>query len=147
MLRRILSLLFAAFLCISVSAQTLKWYNPEDADFCVLQGQAFQEDSRVGFYHRLPARAKGNVRKVVWNLGRQTAGESIRFCTDSKNIKVRYKVKLRIAMNHMPATGVSGLDLYTYDRHGKELWLAPKLSFKDTVVYSYADIKTMKMNG
>ena len=139
--------MLTTFACIAMSAQSLKWYNPEDAGFHVVQGQAYHEDAREGFYDRFPLRAKEDLRRRVWNLSRQTAGESIRFITDSKNIKVRYKVKLRIAMNHMPATGVSGLDLYTYDRHGKELWLAPKYSFKDTVVYNYADIKPMKMRG
>ena len=140
-------MLLSAFAGITLSAQSIKWYNPESADFHVVQGQAFVEDAREGFYNRLPARAKEDLRKPVWNLSRQCAGESICFSTDSKNIKVRYKVKLRIAMSHMPATGVSGVDLYTYDRHGAELWLAPKYSFKDTVVYSYSDIKPMKMRG
>lgn len=130
---------------MTLSAQSLKWYNPQDAYFHVVQGQAFGDEARGGFYQRLPLRAKETVRKAVWSISRQTAGESIRFCTDSKNIKVRYKVKMRTAMNHMPATGVSGVDLYTYDRHGKEVWVAPKYSFKDTVVYTYSDIKPMKM--
>ena len=147
MLKKISLLVFSTLACVAMSAQSLKWYNPENAVFCVVQGQAYQGDARDGFYDRFPLRAKEDLHRRVWKLSRQTAGESIRFCTDSKNIKVRYKVKLRIAMNHMPATGVSGLDLYTYDRHGKELWLAPKYSFKDTVVYSYSDIKPMKMKG
>ena len=114
MLKRISLLLLSVFAGITLSAQSIKWYNPESADFHVVQGQAFVEDAREGFYNRLPARAKEDLRKPVWDLSRQCAGESICFSTDSKNIKVRYKVKLRIAMGHMPATGVSGVDLHAY---------------------------------
>ena len=53
---------------------------------------------------------------------------------------VRYAVGRRYAMPHMPATGVSGVDLYTYDRNGREIYLAGKYQFKDTVTYTYAPI-------
>ncbi len=99
------------FLCQLSFAQTEKWHNPENADFPVVQGQAFQGEEREGFYHRFPARAQANVRKAVWKLSKNTAGESICFSTDSKNIKVRYRVLRRKSMDHMPATGVSGVDL------------------------------------
>ena len=53
---------------------------------------------------------------------------------------VRYAVGRRYAMPHMPPTGVSGVDLYTYDRNGREIYLAGKYQFKDTVTYTYAPI-------
>ena len=43
-------------------------------------------------------------------------------------------------MPNMPATGVSGVDLYTYDRNGKEIYLAGKYQFKDTITFTYAPI-------
>ena len=89
MLRKISLLLLLAFVGITMSAQSLKWYNPQEAGFHVLQGQAFEGDVRKRFYDRLPIRAKETVRKAVWSISRQTAGESICFSTDSKNIKVR----------------------------------------------------------
>ena len=135
------------FLCQLSFAQTEKWHNPENADFPVVQGQAFQGEERGGFYHRFPARAQEAVRKAVWNLSKNTAGESICFSTDSKNIKVRYRVLRRKSMNHMPATGVSGVDLYTYYRNGKEIWLAPKYAFKDTVTYTCSQIEPLNVTG
>lgn len=143
-LKYILSLV-AMSVCLLSSAQTEQWYNPELAGFPVVQGQAFQGEEREGFYHRFPVRARENVRKAVWNLSKNTAGESICFSTDSKNIKVRYRVLRRKAMNHMPATGVSGVDLYTYDKDGKEIWLAPKYAFKDTVTYTYSRIEPLNV--
>ncbi|MBP2356138.1 hypothetical protein JOF29_007248 [Kribbella aluminosa] len=61
-----------------------------------------------GFYDRLPARAEAMVRPPVWSLSRQSAGMAARFETDSTRFDVRYRLSSsRIAMPHMPATGVS----------------------------------------
>ena len=145
-IRYILSLVTMS-VCLLSSAQTEKWHNPQQVGYPVVHGQAFQGEEREGFYHRFPARTRENVRKAVWNLSKNTAGESICFSTDSKNIKVRYRVLRRKAMNHMPATGVSGVDLYTYDKDGKEIWLAPKYAFKDTVTYTYSRIEPLNVSG
>lgn len=145
-IRYILSLVTMS-VCLLSSAQTEKWHNPQQVGYPVVHGQAFQGEEREGFYHRFPARTRENVRKAVWNLSKNTAGESICFSTDSKNIKVRYRVLRRKAMNHMPATGVSGVDLYTYDKDGKEIWLAPKYAFKDTVTYTYSRIEPLNASG
>jgi lysophospholipase L1-like esterase len=76
-----------------------------------VEGRAF--DDTKNYFDRLPARANGVVRDDVWNLSRHTAGMSVRFETDSGGIYARYELtKPELAMPHMPATGVSGLDLY-----------------------------------
>lgn len=140
MLRILSILILTAATAILSEAQTFKWYNPEEADFRVIQGQAFPDDEREGYYHRIPSRFQSQLRRSVWRLGKQTAGESIQFNTNSSEIRIRYKVNRNIAMPHMPATGVSGLDLYTRDECGNEVWLTPKYSFKDTISYVYAPI-------
>ena len=147
MYRKILLSVLTSLVTLVSFAQSYIWYNPEKAGFPVVQGQAFQGEKRESFYHRFPSRAKENVRRAVWNLSKNTAGESVCFSTDSKNIKVRYRVLRRKAMNHMPATGVSGVDLYTSDLAGKEIWLAPKYSFKDTVTYTYSQIEPLNVAG
>lgn len=43
-------------------------------------------------------------------------------------------------MPHMPATGVSGVDLYMKDADGQALWCAGKYSFGDTVRYTYDNL-------
>ena len=147
MLRRFYFILFCAFVTISMRAQDVKWHNPENAGFPVVQSQAFQNEVRTGFYNRLPDRIVETLPKNVAKLSKQTAGERLCFTTDSKNITVRYKVKRKLQMPHMPATGVSGVDLYTRDKDGNELWLAPKYSFKDTVKFTYSKIEPLNMSG
>jgi len=64
-------------------------------------------------FDRFPARAEPAVRKPVWDLSRDSAGLAVRFVTDAATIHARWTLrKQRLAMPHMPATGVSGLDLY-----------------------------------
>ncbi|MFO7936734.1 MAG: SGNH/GDSL hydrolase family protein [Kiritimatiellia bacterium] len=76
-----------------------------------VEGRAFNDTEL--FYDRLPARATNLVRKTVWNLSRDSAGMAVRFFTDATTIKARWELKdSGLAMDHMPATGVSGLDLY-----------------------------------
>ena len=75
-------------------------------------------------YDRLPARAEGTVRPPVWDLSRHSAGMNVRFVTDAPRISVRWTLTSeRLAMPHMPATGVSGVDLYVR-RDGRWHFLA-----------------------
>ena len=121
-------------LAAPLQAQT-QWFNPlEDGHAHYIQNQAWDEDG--GNYNRLPARAKGKVRDDVWNLSRESAGLSIRFLTDSKKIQVRYQVTGGYSMPHMPATGVSGVDLYA-KVGGKSLVCYGSYSFADTIRYNY----------
>lgn len=79
----------------------------------------------VRYFDRLPGRAEASVREPVWNLSRHSAGMCVRFATDATTIRVRYSLLSdRLAMPHMPATGVSGLDLYAEDAMGRERWVA-----------------------
>jgi hypothetical protein len=49
---------------------------------------------------------------------------SVRFRTDATTIRARYELlSAGLAMPHMPATGVSGLDLYARDDEGRWRWL------------------------
>ena len=64
-------------------------------------------------FDRLPARAKADVPASVWNLGKQSAGLCIRFRTAAPAVSVRWELTSdNLAMPHMPATGVSGVDVY-----------------------------------
>lgn len=76
------------------------------------------------FYDRLPARAEGVVRPDVWGLSHHSAGLCVRFVSDATTIAARWTLRnAALAMPHMPATGVSGLDLYVKDQSGLH-WLA-----------------------
>ena len=87
-----------------------------------IEGKAFADT--VDFYDRLPARAEGSVPDPVWNLSRDSAGFCARFISDATAIHARWTLrKANLAMDHMPATGVSGLDLYVRI-DGTWRWLA-----------------------
>lgn len=94
------------------------WY---DAQNLTVEGRGWTETE--AFYHRLPAKAKGVVRDPVWQLSTHSAGICVRFISDANAISARWKVQnSTLAMPHMPATGVSGLDLYVND-NGVWRWI------------------------
>jgi lysophospholipase L1-like esterase len=116
-----------------------KWWDPAKNGFPVIEGQGWA--GKIAHpYDRLPAKAQPSVRQVVWNLSRQGAGLVIRFRCDATDIHVRYTVKGRMEMPHMPATGVSGVDLYAVGKDGKWEWTAGKYSFGDTIRYNFSSL-------
>ena len=119
----------------------MKWWDPTKNSFPVIEGQAWGEEVKDP-YDRLPARAVDDVAQDVWGNSKHSAGLMIRFRSNSPNIIVRYGVVKRgsFAMNHMPATGVSGVDLYAIDSDGKEIWCRGIRSFTDTCVYRFQDL-------
>lgn len=126
------------FVCISTFAQT-KWYNPLQIDVPVIQNQGFSDEIGKS-YVRLPDRAKDKIRPAVWNLSRNSAGLSIHFYSNAPQIEIRYGVTSRFAMDHMPATGVSGVDLYAINSDGNWLNLWGNYKFGDTITYKYSNI-------
>jgi hypothetical protein len=61
----------------------------------------------------------------VWDLSRNSTGICARFSTDATAIKVRWSLRdEQLALEHMPATGVSGVDLYIRTDGGGWGWLA-----------------------
>ncbi len=117
----------------------LSWYDLQKQSTPVLQGQGWSAEQN-GTYWRLPDRAKKLVRPAVWSLAQQSAGISVRFYSNASEIVVRYKLTGEKSFPHMPATGVSGLDLFTVDEPGKRLWCSGKYSFKDTVSYTFKNL-------
>ncbi|MFF2654160.1 SGNH/GDSL hydrolase family protein [Streptomyces sp. NPDC058045] len=98
----------------------IAWYDVAEWG---VEGKGWNDTSR--YYDRLPAKAEGTVRAAVWNLSRNSAGMLTRFRTDSPVIHARYTLHSpSLALAHMPATGVSGIDLYAQDARGRDRWLA-----------------------
>jgi hypothetical protein len=89
-----------------------------------IEGRILPDQDRKLWFDRLPSSAEGKVTDAVWNLSRDSAGMMARFKTSSSAISVHYKVrKSQLGMPHMPATGVSGIDLYARDNDGKWKWV------------------------
>jgi len=138
-------LLFLAFIGqyqISLAQETNEyvWWNPSNSDFFVVEGQAWP-DKVEATYDRLPKDSEKKVRGPVWRLSKHSAGLLIRFKSDAQEIKVRYTVKGEHAMPHMPATGVSGVDLYVRNKEGDFLWCKGNYSFNDTIQYHFKNLE------
>ena len=103
-----------------------------------IEGRAFAE--RKAPFDRLPAAAEGVVREDVWKLSRDSAGMAVRFRSAATELHVRYRLtRNELAMPHMPATGVSGGDLYARDGQGRWKWVMvtkPASQTVETVVVS-----------
>lgn len=95
-----------------------QWHN---LDRLPLEGRGWTRTKTL--YDRLPAEAEGVVREPVWSLSLNSAGMRYRFVTNATTIYGRWKVRRpNLALPHMPATGVSGLDLYVLD-NGQWRWV------------------------
>lgn len=126
------------FWIASTSAQkTYTWHNPLE-HLNIIEGQGWSD---IG-YARLPDKAEGVVRNPVWSLSRHAAGLSIRFSSDADSLQIEYEVDGDHAMNHMPTTGVSGIDLYGKDSEGKWLWYRGMNKFDSIVQFHFKTEKS-----
>ncbi|MDR6197437.1 SGNH/GDSL hydrolase family protein [Siphonobacter sp. SORGH_AS_0500] len=139
-----ISLVLLLFFNLAVQAQSkISWWNPASHSFPVIEGQGWSKGLQK-FYDRLPASAEKEVRPPVWDLSRQSAGMFIRFISNATQITVRYTVgKKQPGLPHMPATGVSGVDLYARDPHGAFAWCGGKYTFGDTITYQFSNLKSV----
>ncbi len=93
--------------CLAGQAEVV-WHDATEFD---IEGRGWSDVDAP--YDRFPARAKATVPEEVWNLSKHSAGLCVRFRTRSLKVSVRWTVNSdSLAMPHMPATGVSGVDLY-----------------------------------
>jgi hypothetical protein len=103
------------------AALDLVWH---DVQSWGIEGRILPDQERKRWFDRLPSSAEGKVTPAVWSLSRDSAGMMVRFKTNSPSIHVHYKVmKTNLGLAHMPATGVSGVDLYARDKDGKWKWV------------------------
>ncbi len=106
---------------LSAADEELAWH---DVTQWGVEGRGWEGDERKRYFDRLPAKADGVVRPAVWNLSRHSAGMAVRFRSNARAIHVDYQLlSASLAMPHMPATGVSGLDLYAQAADGSLRWL------------------------
>ena len=103
-----------------VSAQEIAW---TDIRTLGVEGRGFEKTK--SYFDRLPATAEKLVRGPVWALSQDSAGMCVRFVTASTTLHARWTLRRsRLALPHMPATGVSGVDLYVRDSKARWRWLA-----------------------
>lgn len=103
----------------NISEDAIDWYDLKELG---VEGKGWSDTKK--YFDRLPSKAEGIVRKPVWEYSRDSAGMCFRFISNSPNIYVRYKLyREELSLSHMPATGVSGLDLYAQDGQGIDRWV------------------------
>lgn len=132
----LLLLLFTILVSFAQEKTELKWWNPANNTTSVIAGNGWPK-AGASIYHRLPSKAEKKVRNAVWNLSKHAAGLSIRFWSNAPTIHVKYKLKRPTAMPHMPATGVSGLDLYGKTSNGEWIRNWGTYSINETSTYSF----------
>ena len=99
----------------SVDTNGVKWI---DGRCLPLEGKYFEDVE--AFYDRLPRNVTTNVNAGVRGMKHHSSGLQFRFTTDSKTLDFRWVPYNRsLSMDHMPATGVSGIDIYRLDDGGK----------------------------
>lgn len=89
----------------------MKWI---DGKTLPIEGRAFSDTDH--WYDRLPSNVTSNVNGGVRSMKHHTSGMSFRFKTDSKKLAFKWiPYKSGLSMDHMPSTGVSGIDVYRFD--------------------------------
>lgn len=103
-----------------------------------VEGQAWSDLESP--YDRLPEKAKGVVRQRIWELAGNSSGLCVRFMTNAQEIRARWSLRSNsLAMQHMPATGVSGLDLYVKTEGGRWHWLGTGVPESQTTTAKIAE--------
>ena len=94
-----------------VDTNGVKWI---DGKYLPLEGRMFADVD--DWYDRLPSGVTTNVNSGVRGMKHHSSGMLFRFSTNSRNLHFKWTPYYpRLAMDHMPSTGVSGIDVYRYD--------------------------------
>lgn len=132
-------LLILGLLATSTHAQT-KWINPMNAGFTVLQGQA-GNSKPTGSIHRFACWVKKTVNPKMWKPSKSSTALSVHFYSNAPKIKVRYTIGGAEATQHLPATGVTGIDLYSINSNGRWSYLKDSTPIaNDTICYTFTPI-------
>lgn len=100
--------------------QTTRWHRLGEPE-----GKGWRAEQTLRTYDRLPGHAQGRVPDDVWQLSRESSGMYHRFRTNASSIAARWTLgKEQLALPHMTAAAVSGLDLYGEDDRGRRRWVA-----------------------
>lgn len=115
MKKRILLVLSMFLLSLYAGAQTPKEQEVKfvNIDSLMIIGKGF--DQCTVKYGRVPDALRQELRPELLQLGANSSGLAVRFNSNSSFVAVKWTVLEDVSMNHMPDTGIKGLDLYVLD--------------------------------
>ncbi len=142
-IRSLIILLFVSLTTV-LSAQT-EWHNPMTGDIPAIFGRAWNMEIGSESFARLPKRFENNVPKKVYALAQNSAGLSVKFVTNSKDISVRFKLSTKAGQHNMSNLNKSGVDLYALSANGDYHWIGNHLDYK--FGHGTDDINTVNFNG
>ena len=102
-----------------VDTNGVKWI---DGRYLPLEGRYFNDVD--DFYDRLPSGVTTNVNGGVRAMKHHSSGMLFRFRTDSRTLVFRWiPYYSKLEMDHMPSTGVSGIDVYRQLADGRWVYV------------------------
>ena len=102
-----------------VDTNGVKWI---DGKLLPLEGKCFT--NTTDFYDRLPSNVTIKVNAGVRGMKSHSTGMQFRFRTDSKSLDFKWvPYNRKLEMDHMPSTGVSGIDVYRQTANGKWVYV------------------------
>jgi lysophospholipase L1-like esterase len=118
------------------ASKSVKWI---DGKTLPIEGRVFNDVTH--WYDRLPSNVTAKVNAGVRSMKSHSAGMKFRFITDSKKLHFKWSLIFKnLSMIHMPATGVSGIDVYRYDSSlRKWIYVMTSKSFKNSTGYLSLD--------
>ena len=83
-------------------------------------------------YRRLPVLPPGQIHDAVSALADCTAGGQVSFQSDTRHLAIRVKLSGPANMNHMPATGQCGFDLYVGEPGAQRYFNTARYDIRET---------------
>ena len=114
--------------------------NEKDA---VITGRGWNEELK-GNYKRLPECFKIAVPDKIWNLSSNSAGLTIKFFTNSRNLQVKYTIAKAKQLPNMSRLNQEGIDLYATSKREKTHWIGNHMQWNwgDTLSFTFRDLET-----
>jgi hypothetical protein len=124
---------------VATDNNNMSWH---DCKLLQVDGKGWPDTE--SFYDRLPSKAKKTVSESTWRISHHSTGLCVRFITDTASLKVRWVlIDEKLEMPHMPATGVSGVDIYAKDDTGQWHFLSNgrPVSVSNTTTFKLSSAK------
>lgn len=128
--------------------EDIQWYNPIDSTGAYVSGRWWNDELSDG-YARMSKRMQEKLPGAVWSLSQNSAGLSVKFRTNSKNVDVRYVLAFNAGYVNMAKLNHSGVDLYARDANGSQHWIGNHMgwNFGDTITISYHGLEACSYHG